>query len=335
MIRWLAAFVAGVGILILAVLASPEAEGIVLDGYFNDDNGHLFETDIDAIAAEGITKGCNPPANTHFCPDDRVTRSQMAAFLRRALKLPASDADHFVDDDGNTFESDINALAAAGIARGCNPPANTRFCPNDFVTREQMAAFLVRGLELTANTHPGFVDVASSNTFVEDIGRLATAGITRGCNPPANDRYCPRDHVTRGQMAAFINRGLELPPVILQIPVGHHNAMSCSKEGERCTLTVDVSAGRSYRVQEGLFLVNPATSSQQSQLNSSSTKFTLSLNGSNLSLNALSPQTSGGVTTRDWRRNMTFSPGTHTLVGRWRWEGDLVQTSTLTVRASG
>jgi hypothetical protein len=54
---------------------------------FTDDNDSIFETDIEKLAAAGITAGCNPPANNHFCPDGRVTRGQMAAFLVRALGL--------------------------------------------------------------------------------------------------------------------------------------------------------------------------------------------------------------------------------------------------------
>jgi hypothetical protein len=46
-------------------------------------------------------------------------------------------------------------------------------------------------------------DVPSSHTFHDDISWLADRGITRGCNPPANDEYCPDDSVTRGQMAAL------------------------------------------------------------------------------------------------------------------------------------
>ena len=34
----------------------------------------------------------------------------------------------------------------------------------------------------------------------------STAGVTRGCNPPVNDRFCPGSNVTRGQMAAFLHR---------------------------------------------------------------------------------------------------------------------------------
>jgi hypothetical protein len=69
-----------------------------------------------------------------------------------------------------------------------------------------MAAFLVRALNLSQDTHSGFDDVSGSNIFAGDIERLATAEITRGCNPPQNSLYCPDDEVTRGQMTAFLHR---------------------------------------------------------------------------------------------------------------------------------
>jgi hypothetical protein len=33
----------------------------------------------------GVTLGCNPPTNDEYCPDDLVTRGQMAAFLKRGF----------------------------------------------------------------------------------------------------------------------------------------------------------------------------------------------------------------------------------------------------------
>ena len=44
----------------------------------------------------------------------------------------------------------------------------------------------------------------------EDSTWLADAGITRGCNPPENDRFCPDDAVTRAQMATFLMRTTDL-----------------------------------------------------------------------------------------------------------------------------
>src|SRR5665811_2097661 len=46
-----------------------------------------------------------------------------------------------------------------------------------------------------------FTDVGSTNIFEDDICWLANQGITRGCNPPANTEFCPKDRATRGQMA--------------------------------------------------------------------------------------------------------------------------------------
>jgi hypothetical protein len=67
----------------------------------------------------------------------------MAAFLVRALDLPITSSDYFTDDNVSIFEGDINRLAASGITSGCG---TTSFCPNDNVTRGQMAAFLKRAL---------------------------------------------------------------------------------------------------------------------------------------------------------------------------------------------
>ena len=114
---------------------------------FSDTNGHVFEADIEWLAAKGITRGCNPPKNDRFCPDDYVTRGQMAAFLVRALSYTDDGGGNkFVDDNGHVFEADLDRLATAGVTRGCNPPKNDRFCPDDYVTRGQMAAFLHRAL---------------------------------------------------------------------------------------------------------------------------------------------------------------------------------------------
>ena len=48
-----------------------------------------------------------------------------------------------------------------------------------------------------------FVDVPDSNTFHDDIEAIAVAGVTTGCG---SGKYCPKDPVTREQMAGFLNR---------------------------------------------------------------------------------------------------------------------------------
>jgi hypothetical protein len=136
-------------------------------------------------------------------------------------------------------------------------------------------------------------------------------------------------------MAAFLRRALDLPDVIHQIPIGFHSAMTCSKDGERCSLTVDLVAGRIYRIQEGLFQVIPASGNEEDQFDSPGTSFTLTLDASSVNLQETPQLTAGGVMERRWQRDLSFPAGTHTLVGTWRWDGTVIQTNTLTLRVSG
>lgn len=106
--------------------------------FFTDDEGSPFEDNINRVRAAGITNGCSA---TQFCPSNLVTREQMAAFLDRALGLPATSTDFFTDDEASPFEANINRVAAAGITTGC---AANAYCPANLVTREQMAAYLHR-----------------------------------------------------------------------------------------------------------------------------------------------------------------------------------------------
>ena len=122
------------------------ALGDLLEGkgeaVFTDDDASIFEEDIEWLASVGVTSGCGEGV---FCPNAKVTRAQMAAFLHRALDgvlEPAGEA-VFTDDDASIFEKDIEWLASVGVTSGCGDGV---FCPNDNVTRAQMAAFLHRAL---------------------------------------------------------------------------------------------------------------------------------------------------------------------------------------------
>jgi len=131
--------------------AAAEPDATVYSPTISDvPEDHKFDTSVRALLASGVTVGCNPPANDRYCPDQPVTRGQMAAFLTRGLHLEAGSGTDFTDDDNSVFQDDIERLAHAGITRGCNPPANDRYCPDRPITRAEMAAFLTRALPLTA-----------------------------------------------------------------------------------------------------------------------------------------------------------------------------------------
>ncbi|MET0566974.1 MAG: S8 family serine peptidase [Acidimicrobiia bacterium] len=179
--------------------------GSTLTRRFVDTAGSVFVKAIDHLAAINVTQGCDPPQNIRYCPDSLVTRGQMAVFLTRAFDLPQTSTDFFDDDDGAFYEEAANRMAAAGLSTGCAPD---RYCGTQPMPRGQMAAMLYRGLDLA----PGpdvFVDDEAS-AFEGAINRVAAAGISFGCNPPQNNHFCPGDPVTRGQMAGFIRRSLDL-----------------------------------------------------------------------------------------------------------------------------
>ena len=96
------------------------------------------------LADRNITAGCNTDP-LRYCPNQSVTRAQMASFLVHAFDLDSAPSAGFTDTGGNTHQTNIDALAAAGITAGCKTDP-LRYCPDDPVTRAQMATFLHRAL---------------------------------------------------------------------------------------------------------------------------------------------------------------------------------------------
>jgi hypothetical protein len=111
------------------------------EDFFDDDDGARFETHINRVAAAGVMRGCG---TRRFCGTSRVTRQFLAITLAGALELPASDTDHFTDDDGISAEAALNAVADAGLIDPCGAG---RICPTATVLRGEMARILRRAFE--------------------------------------------------------------------------------------------------------------------------------------------------------------------------------------------
>lgn len=69
-----------------------------------------------------------------------------------------------------------------------------------------LATLAVLAVPIAVNAAGGFTDVSDDNIFKNDIQWMADNGITKGCNPPTNDKFCPSDVVTRETMSAFMHR---------------------------------------------------------------------------------------------------------------------------------
>jgi S-layer homology domain len=111
----------------------------------------------------------------------------------------------FIDLGSSTFVDDIEWLVENEITSGCAP---NRFCPRDPVARGEMATFLQRAFDYPGTSEDFFSDDETS-THELAINRTREAGVTSGC---AASRFCPLGTVTRGQMASFLARALDLPP---------------------------------------------------------------------------------------------------------------------------
>ena len=173
-----------------------------------------FYTFIETIFHNGITGGC---AGGGYCPTNTVTRAQMAVFLLKS-KLgsgytpPACTGTVFTDVPctGGIFDPWIEDLAGRSITGGCG---GGNYCPNNPVTRAQMATFLLK-TSLGAPYIPPpctgtvFLDVpCTGGIFDPWIEDLASRGITGGCG---GGDYCPTNPNNRGQMAVFLTKAFSL-----------------------------------------------------------------------------------------------------------------------------
>jgi hypothetical protein len=196
-----------------AANASGFDSTIVLPAFSDASNSDFFFNAVNLMRQYGITGGCSaaPPL---YCPNDNVTRAQMAIFVVRSVmggdNFTYSATPHFSDVPANTFGFQwIQKMFELGITAGCG---SNNYCPNDAVTRGQMAVFVIRARlgaaadsTFTYPATPSFTDADAASPFFKWIQRMKADSITGGCGNGST--YCPNDPVTRGQMAIFIMRG--------------------------------------------------------------------------------------------------------------------------------
>jgi hypothetical protein len=178
-------------------------------------SNNLFYPFIENLFHNGVTGGC---AGGGYCPANNVTRAQMAVFLLKSrwgavfLPPPATGTAFPDVPASNPFARWIEELAREGVTGGCG---GGLYCPDNPVTRQQMAVFLLKTLLGAGYVPPpcagDFDDVPCPSQFADWIEDLAGRSITGGCSvsPPL---YCPLNSVLRQQMAAFLVKtfGLQL-----------------------------------------------------------------------------------------------------------------------------
>ena len=177
----------------------------------SDDAG-VHQPSVDALEEHysGVFDGTG--CETGLCPGEPLTRWEMAVWLVRILdrQEPAPPQTPTFDDvaDGVWWAAHTQRLAELGITRGCSTQS-PRFCPDQSVTRGEMAAFLVRAFDIPPGPLAGFADVEADSWYTANVDALAGAGVTVGCSTQPL-RFCPDRSVTRGEMATFLARATDL-----------------------------------------------------------------------------------------------------------------------------
>lgn len=134
--RWLTA------VWLVRTVDGQDPEPIGTSRFADIDAGQWWAAHVERSAELGITLGCGAePAR--YCPDDPVTRAEMASFLQRAFRLDPVPPAGFADTHGNHHAAAIDALHAAGTTKGCSAEV-LEFCPDRATTRIEMALFIER-----------------------------------------------------------------------------------------------------------------------------------------------------------------------------------------------
>ena len=108
-----------------------------------------FRPFIEQFYNDGITTGCSSDP-LKYCPQNYVTRGEMAVFIERALGNfnPTPNPTGMFDDvpypgQPASFQAFIEQFYNDGITTGCSRDP-LKFCPQNKVTRQEMAVFIVR-----------------------------------------------------------------------------------------------------------------------------------------------------------------------------------------------
>ena len=184
----------------------PDEEEIFSD---IDDASSVHRAAVQTLSDEGVFDGTGC-GDGRLCPRDSLLRWEMAVWLVRVVDdgvdpIPTGRS-RFDDVDADIWWSPfVERLADLGITKGCDTES-VSYCPDQPVTRDQMASFLVRAFKLTLGEESaGFVDTTGS-VHARNIDAIFAAEITTGCVADPLT-YCPRRSTTRAQMASFLIRG--------------------------------------------------------------------------------------------------------------------------------
>jgi hypothetical protein len=247
-------------LLAVVFVLSFTAEVFAVAATFTDvPESHPYKAAIEFCAAKGIVKGVG--ANT-FLPDAKLTRAQFATLWCRSLSLKEENPD-FTDitKQKNYYDSPAIVLRSLGILNGTS---TTKFSPDEYVTREQLASLTQRSYRLgviNADDYKKYTDFAS-------ISGWAQAGISACINGKVfeglydGQTFKPGDLVTRGEVCKLIYN-ISSPAHTVTIGALTGGTITASpasaRAGTTITLTITPAAGKQLKAGTLKYDVTPIT----------------------------------------------------------------------------
>ncbi|MCR2806907.1 alpha-amylase family glycosyl hydrolase [Paenibacillus soyae] len=191
-----------------AELSHFSAYGVLeIDRSFSDlPTGHWAAAAVKSLAAKGIVDGMD---GQRFAPDADVTRAQFAKMLVSALlpgMEPAGAEGAFTDVPADAwFAPYAEAAYELGIVNG---RGDGRFAPEEAITREEMAAMLIRAYRLVGEAQeesapaPAFTDFdAVSSWALQDVSAAAELELVKG---RADGSFAPGERLSRAESAQAV-----------------------------------------------------------------------------------------------------------------------------------
>lgn len=153
----------------------------------------------------------NGYADNTYKPANSLSRAQMATIFARAMGLePVQPNGRFKDVTINTSHAGhIMALVEAGVVNGF---ADDTYRPNQMVTREQMATYLVNAKKLKPAGPTPYADVSTRSVHHGSIGTAWRSGWVFGFrNSAGDDIYLPQRELRRDEAANMVARAFPQP----------------------------------------------------------------------------------------------------------------------------
>jgi hypothetical protein len=181
---------------------------------FLDTAGHWAQEEIELMAEQGYVTGIG---ENLFAPEAIITRAEFAAILARmaGLEENVDAAAHFSDvPAGAWFRGTVGAATVAGLVYGIS---ENNFAPGEPVSREQMAAMIVRymsnnGMDLTAAAGAeGVLAGLSDSADVSPWAGLCVAqAVSNGLMLGREEgRFVPHGDATRAEATVVLCRALQ------------------------------------------------------------------------------------------------------------------------------